>query len=262
MFVWKNILTGEIQNDRQSANPKASKKQEEFAQKLEQYDDMSKLENLQERLNELELKRADFELQATQAARNSSEWIAYLQQASSCQAQIGRINQYQLLKKAELKFRREEKEWFDRRKASLVRQFGGVPEDYEPIHIPREDIPGALQSRYIWEEDGEIHYDVRPYVIIDKQQLIVTSGWVRGNERLKEDDITSFKDFGNTQPQDLKAVVYRKNNTQAIEVKIFTKPQIGSWGPEPTGYTKIVDIFQGVLDEKQEIYGVQEWQRL
>jgi hypothetical protein len=263
MYVWKNTQTGEIQNDRQSASPKAGKKRLEFAQKMESFGDVAKLENPQALINELDLKRADFELQASQALPKSEERKALLNQAASCNTQIGRIEQYQLLKKAELKFRREEKEWFDRRKASLVKQFGGVPEDYEPIEVPPGDEPYVFQARHIIHDPEEgLKYDVRPLIIKEKGAITVTAGWMRGNERLKEDDTTDFKGFGNTENQDVAVAVYRKNSTSEIEVKIFAKPLRGEWGMEPEGYTKIGDLWQGVLDTEQKLYEVKEWQKL
>ena len=113
--------------------------------------------------------------------------------------------------------------WLLRRREICAQQFGGVASDYSITDVPPEKEQDYMNARYV-EYDGEIlTFHTNPLYYIVGSIITCTSGWVRGNERLLEDDITDWSGESLTEPLFFQLWWAQNTATQEISVQLLVR---------------------------------------
>jgi hypothetical protein len=129
--------------------------------------------------------------------------------------------------------------WIHKRKEICAKRYGGVPADYSTVDVPQDDYRAFAQARYV-EYDGEnLTYDVRPLYYIEGSKITCTSGWVKENECLLEDDETDFSALNLEEPMYFQLWFAQNKATQEISVQLLVRSEDQDFSNFPENLTRL-----------------------
>ncbi len=127
--------------------------------------------------------------------------------------------------------------------AAIAQQFGGQPDDYELVTVPLEQEEPAIKARDIRDDGQNFTIDDRELIEIAVMQITVTTGWVRGNERLTDDVIMDIP-LDSENNRELEIEIVKDDVTGDIEVVKYLWLDTEDKGDLPTGKTFISSILK------------------
>ena len=148
--------------------------------------------------------------------------------------------------------------WIKHRIDAVVKMFGGTFEGYQALPVPPEEEFEALMARYITEDGGDLTYINTPQYVVSDSVLTVNPGWVKGNYRLTEADVTDFGAVVLAEPLYLALVYAQSNATEAISVQLLTRAEEEEFAALPSSLTFLYVICEGRvnLDNSITLSGV------
>jgi hypothetical protein len=143
--------------------------------------------------------------------------------------------------------------WILRRKKAVCKSYGGVPADYGVIQVKPEDTGRAMTARYISINNGSPVYDTRPLFAINGNSVTVSAGWVVGNHRLVEDDITDFSELNPEETQFFKLVFAQNKATLEISLQLFLRGEAENFAGMPNNLAELYEICHGSVSTDNTI---------
>lgn len=151
--------------------------------------------------------------------------------------------------------------WKLKRLQGVVRQYGGIPEDYEFIQVPDDEKMLAMTAKYIAYDGTKLTYDIGPRYVIDEDNpgkiVVKAPQWVRGNYTLKQDDITNFREEEFAEDIRFSLEFFQNEDTLDIVVEIFCWGKLEEKGKNPPGKKYCHTICQGIYHHDTKIVEVQ-----
>lgn len=125
---------------------------------------------------------------------------------------------------AEKQKRRDQ--WVQNRIHAVMQKYGGDFQSYEALKVPEELVLKASKARYIsCDEEDNFFIENAPLVSIDGAKIIISAGWMSGNYRLMEDDVTDFLPLDIDEPVEFKLCAYRQGDIVSIDVFLCEKDE-------------------------------------
>ena len=151
-------------------------------------------------------------------------------------------------------------DYVKRRLNSIIRQYGGILDDYELLEVSDDEKEKALTAKYITYDGKTLKYDTNPRWEIDKnnpgQINVLAPQWVRGNHTLLENDYTNFREEEFKEDIYFSLEFWQNEGTQDIVVEIFTWYPFEDRVENPKGKRFCAVICQGVYHHKTKIIEV------
>ena len=151
-------------------------------------------------------------------------------------------------------------QWIDLRLKGIVRQYGGIFDDYALIPVETDDIISAMTAKYITYDGKKFYYEMAPRWEIDKdnpgQINVLAPQWVRGNHALLENDYTNFREEDFSEDVYFSLEFWQNEGTQDIVVEVFTWYPFEDRADNPKGKRFCSVICQGVYHHKPKIIEV------
>jgi hypothetical protein len=133
--------------------------------------------------------------------------------------------------------------WYNRRIQAVIQNYGGVLSDYSIVQVPKEQEADVFRARYVTiEEDGTLTCDLRPLYSIDGSVLTITAGWITGNQRLIDDDVTDFSGMVLTETLFVKAVIAENEGTRLLTVQVLSRNEDEEFSVLPAGMTEVLEV--------------------
>lgn len=128
--------------------------------------------------------------------------------------------------------------WLLRRREICANQYGGVASDYSTVDVPSESEQNFMTARYVEYDGNSLTFDISPPYYVEGGVITCTSGWVRENERLIDDDITNFSGETLTEPLFFRLWYAQNNATQEISVQLLVRNEDEEFSDLPGNLTK------------------------
>jgi hypothetical protein len=147
----------------------------------------------------------------------------------------------------------DREEWYNQRKDSVIKRHGGIRADYRIRQVPDEQKPEAMQARYISVVNDELSYYIDTVYDVQGSTIIVNPGWVRGNHRLLESDLTDFSGEVLTEPIFFRLVFAQSIATLEISVQILTRNEDEEFSDVPASLKQLDIICEGRVNVDNSI---------
>lgn len=159
--------------------------------------------------------------------------------------------------KAELRdlarrLQQEKERYYARRIDMVVNTFGGIPGDYGVLKVPAGEEPNALSARHIAYDGKKLTYTFGSPFHFDGDRLIVSAGWITGNYRMTEDDITDFAVLDLAETMRFRLSFFRTGT--AVSVHLFLAGQSEDFAePAIAGKLFLAHICEGEITPEHQI---------
>jgi hypothetical protein len=147
----------------------------------------------------------------------------------------------------------DREEWYNRRKDSVIKRHGGIRSDYQIRQVPDDQKPEAMQARYISVVNDVLSYYIDTVYDVQGSTIIVNPGWVRGNHRLLESDLTDFSGYVLTEPLFFRLVFAQSIATLEISVQLLTRNEDEEFADLPASLKRLDTICDGRLNVDNSI---------